>query len=115
MGVSEPEPAPPPAFAALAQCEGRNAVRQGRHDLAPLGGGQAEPAADLAPRAAAADAKARFGVDDADLDTGGFDVVRRKRIHGCQDRLVWWCRRHGNGIVVLENALRRKSAMSASP
>src|SRR4029079_4107753 len=99
--------APPSAFTALAQCQCRDTVRQCRHDLATFPGGQPKPAADFAARESAADTETGFRIDHADLDTGRFYFLRRERIHDGQDKLVWQCSRHGSGIVVLENAMRR--------
>jgi hypothetical protein len=115
IGIVRAQAAAPSAFAAFAQCERRNTVRQGGHDLASFRCTEAEPAADLAPRTATADAKSGFRIEDADLDAGRFYFLRRERVHDGQDRLVRQCRRHGSGIVLLENAMRRNGFQSWSP
>ena len=68
-----------PAAARLARAHGDEARLERRHHGDPFGFAHSAPAGDLVERAAAADAKRRHRVDDADLDAGGGD---RRGGHG---------------------------------
>jgi hypothetical protein len=66
----------------LAQGEGGDALGEARHDFCAFARIHGDPAGDFTPRAPAADAKAGFRFDNANLDAGRFDVWSGDHVHG---------------------------------